>query len=77
MRISDVFTMGGGYGDDDVYYNDYQGHSDNPCYSGDHFCKRPYGPFYYGPRGDRKGLAQILGSSTEGGGILGIFRRAH
>lgn len=73
MRISDVFTLGGGYGNDDGYYSQYDYSSDNPCYSGYHYCERPTGPFYYGTRGDRKGLAHILGSSRDGAGILGIF----
>ncbi|HET9257906.1 MAG TPA: hypothetical protein VFO16_22270 [Pseudonocardiaceae bacterium] len=74
MRISDVFAMGG-HGGDDSYYDDYEGATDNPCYNRKQFCIRPTGPFNYGPRGDRKGLAHILGS-VEGGGLLGIFRRA-
>jgi hypothetical protein len=73
MRISDVFAMGGG-NDDDFYYDDYKGYSDNPCYKKDNYCIRPVGPFNYGPRYNRRGFAHILGSSTEGGGLLGIFR---
>lgn len=64
--------MGADYGDG-AYYSDFEGDSDNPCYDGGYGCVRPVGPFDYGPRGDRKGLAHILGSSKEGGGILGIF----
>ncbi|MGH3692839.1 MAG: hypothetical protein ACRDRX_02345 [Pseudonocardiaceae bacterium] len=73
MRISDVFAMGGGF-NDDPYYGDYKFSSDNPCYSSWPYCESPRGPFYYGPRGDRQGLAHILGSSRDGGGLLGIFR---
>ena len=72
MRISDVFAMGGGNGDD-FYYDDYK-YSDNPCYQKDNYCIRPVGPFNYSPRYYRKGFAHILGSSKEGGGLLGIFR---
>jgi hypothetical protein len=73
MRISDVFAMGGGF-NDDPYYDDYHFSSDNPCYSSWPYCESPRGPFYYGPRGDRQGLAHILGSPRDGGGILGILR---
>ena len=74
MRIADVFTMGGGYGHDGGYYNNDSNSysSDNPCYR-DHGCVRAVGPFDYGPRGDRKGLAEILGSPRDGAGLLGIF----
>lgn len=73
MRISQVFAMGAGYGDD-AYYSDFDGYNDNPCYNSYDYCVRPVdGPNFYGPRGERKGLAHILGSSKEGGGILGIF----
>lgn len=73
MRISQVFAMGADYGDG-PYYSDFYGDSDNPCYSGYYYCERPVdGPNFYGPRGERKGLAHILGSAKEGGGILGIF----
>lgn len=76
MRISDVFAMGGGFGDD-PYYNDYEGRTNNPCYASfpdpRGACVSPVGPFNYGRRGDRQGLAHILGSSRDGGGILGIF----
>jgi hypothetical protein len=75
MRIADVFTLGGGYGHDGGYYNNDSNSysSDNPCYSGNHGCERAVGPFNYGPRGDRKGLAHILGSPRDGAGLLGIF----
>jgi hypothetical protein len=77
MRISDVFTLGGGYGQDGGYYNNDSNSysSDNPCYGDRSYggCERPIGPFNYGPRGDRKGLAHILGSPRDGGGLLGIF----
>jgi hypothetical protein len=72
MRIAQVFVMGGGY-DNGPYYGDYKGGSHNPCYSSWPYCESPIGPFDYGPRGDRKGLAHILGSASEGGGILGIL----
>lgn len=76
MRIADVFTLGGGYGQDGAYYNNDSNSysSDNPCYQGNSGCERPVGPFNYGPRGDRKGLAEILGSPRDGAGLLGIFR---
>ncbi|MGH3822388.1 MAG: hypothetical protein ACRDRA_06060 [Pseudonocardiaceae bacterium] len=72
MRISQIFAMGAGY-DSGPYYSDYEGRSDNPCYSSWPYCESAIGPFDYGPRGDRKGLAHILGSAKEGGGILGIL----
>jgi hypothetical protein len=81
MRISQIFAMGGGYGHDDgPYYNDFEGRSNNPCYASfpdpRGACVSPIGPFDYGRRGDRKGLAHILGSSR-GGGLFGIFAERH
>lgn len=73
MRISDVFVMGGGHDDgtvDPFYIDPYA------CYSSEHYCERLTGPFNYPARGDRQGLAHILGSPKDGGGLLGIFRRS-
>jgi hypothetical protein len=65
MRVSDVFTMGAGYGSDgsgngDEYF------SENPCYQG-RGCVRDVDPVekYCDPRSRRRGLAHILG------GLLG------
>lgn len=65
MRISDVFTMGGGYGG---YGHDDDWHSENPCYRGS-FCRRDRDSVrkYCDPRSRRRGLAEILG------GILDIL----
>lgn len=68
MRISDVFTMGGGGrgydGNDGSYY-----YSENPCYQG-RGCVRDTDTVdkYCDPRSRRHGLAHILG------GLLGILR---
>ncbi len=64
MRISDVFAMGGGYGQGDGSY-----------YSG---CESSRGRFkgcipFDDPKYTRTGLAHILGSSRDGSGLLGLF----
>jgi hypothetical protein len=67
MRVSDVFTMGagfgsGGSGNGDDYF------SENPCYQG-RGCVRDWDTCdkYCDPRSRRHGLAHILG------GLLGIL----
>lgn len=64
MRISDVFVMGGGYGNGDSYGNSgTYGNYDEACYGHYPYCHRSYEPFDYGPRRGRLGQ----------GGFLGIF----
>lgn len=71
MRISDVFAMGGGYG----YGGGGYGYVDDSCYSRYPYCLRSYdSPDKYDSRRlHRRGLAEILGSSRDGDGLLGLL----
>lgn len=64
MRISEVFAMGGGYGQRNASY--YSG----GC--GGSSCDFSSGKVTE-PRYTRRGLAHILGSPADGGGLLGIL----
>jgi hypothetical protein len=70
MRVSDVFTMGGGY-DGHGYGGNDNWHSENPCYQGD-FCVRNYDPerAYCDPRSRLHGIAHIIGTRKYGGAGL-------
>ncbi len=60
MMISEVFAMGGG-----------RGRRDDSCRDGD--CDRGCDALN-DPRLRRRGLAEIIGSTSDGGsGLLGIF----
>jgi hypothetical protein len=65
MRISDVFAMGGDYGNSGGYRNSgaYQ-NFDEACYGSYPYCVRSYDSpdKYNDPRSHRRGLAAILGS---------------
>lgn len=70
MRIADVFVMGYGYGDFGY------GHSHGRA--GRTACESRVGHFKGcipndDPRNTRTGLAHILGSPSDGSGILGIL----
>lgn len=71
MRISDVFTMGAGYGSGG-YGNGSEYFSENPCYQGSG-CVRDK-DFYHDPRLHQRGLAAIIGSRKNGGsGLSALF----
>jgi hypothetical protein len=73
MRVSDVFTMGAGYGGHGYDGNDHWS-SENPCYR-DGFCHRESDSVdkYCDPRSRRKGLAHIIGTRKYGGaGLVSI-----
>ncbi len=73
MRVSDVFTMGAGYGHGDNGY-DYLA-KENPCYRGGGICNRESDPerAYCDPRSRLHGLAAIIGTRKYGGaGLLAI-----
>jgi hypothetical protein len=70
MRISDVFTMGAGYGSGYGKGNEY--FSENPCYQGSG-CVRDK-DFYHDPRLHQHGLRAIIGSRKDGGsGLSALF----
>ena len=76
MRISDVFTMGAGYGSggygNSGYGNGSEYFSDNPCYQGSG-CIRDV-DHYHDARLHRRGLAEIIGSRKDGGsGLSALF----
>ena len=67
MRIAEVFTMGYGYGQGSDGYR-----------AGETACESRVGRFEGcipndDPRNTRTGLAHILGSRSDGSGVLGIF----
>lgn len=68
MMISEVFAMGSSCG----------GREDScssGCSSGCEDRRRAF-EFFHEPRFSRTGLAAILGSSSDGTGVLGIFSRS-
>jgi hypothetical protein len=72
MRVSDVFTMGAGYGHGGDGYTDWG--KENPCYRNG-ICHRQSDPEYKycDPRSRLHGLAAIIGTRKYGGaGLVSI-----